>query len=125
MRASRAQNEMFFEGLPVTTITLTPRAVSHVRNLMNQNSLEGYGLRVAVSPGGCSGFSYILDLVEGEEDDDRIFEHEGIRIFCDPKSLLYIEGIEIDYESNMMSGGFKFSNPNAKKSCGCGTSFSC
>jgi iron-sulfur cluster assembly protein len=92
---------------------------------MSQNDMEGYGLRVAVSPGGCSGFSYVLDLVDDQEDEDRIFEQDGLRILCDPKSLSYIEGLEIDYASNMMSGGFKFSNPNAKKSCGCGTSFTC
>jgi iron-sulfur cluster assembly protein len=92
---------------------------------MQQNDMQGYGLRVAVSPGGCSGFSYVLDLVEEQEEDDQIFEQDGLRILCDTKSLSYVEGIEIDYESTMMSGNFKFSNPNAKKSCGCGTSFTC
>jgi len=106
-------------------ITLTERAVSQVRQLITQNQLEGFGLRIGIEPGGCSGFSYLLDIVEDEEEDDRVFEQDGIRIFCDPKSMLYLEGMQVDYESNMMGGGFKFDNPNAKKSCGCGTSFTC
>ena len=79
----------------------------------------------AVSPGGCSGYSYVLDIVEGADEDDLIFEQDDIPIFCDPKSHLIVDGLHIDYDNSMLGGGFRFENPNAKKSCGCGTSFAC
>ena len=104
-------------------ITLTDNALSHVKNLISQNQLSGFGLRVAVSSGGCSGFSYVLDIVDDIEDEDHLFEREGLQVFCDPKSYPLVEGITIDYENSLMGGGFKFENPNARRSCGCGTSF--
>ena len=82
-----------------------------------------YQQRIGVKAGGCSGLNYVLDIVEGPESNDRTFAMHGLNIFCDPKSYLYLNGLEIDYESNMTGGGFKFANPNARRSCGCGTSF--
>ena len=81
------------------------------------------GVRVGVKAGGCSGLNYVLDIVENASDNDRVFAANGVNIFCDPKSYLYINGLTIDYESTMTGGGFKFENPNARRSCGCGTSF--
>lgn len=81
-------------------------------------------VRVGVKGGGCSGFSYTLGF-DGPEirEDDMIFDHGSIRIVCDPKSFLYLNGIEIDFEESLMGRGFKFKNPNARGSCGCGESF--
>jgi iron-sulfur cluster assembly protein len=108
-------------------ITITANAAKQARSMMTENDIDPnnstYGLRVGVKAGGCSGLNYVLDLVDEPNDNDRVFSQHEVRIFCDPKSYLYLNGTEIDFESNMMGGGFKFTNPNAKRSCGCGTSF--
>ena len=104
-------------------ISLTEKAISHVKSLIADNDLDGFGLRVAISAGGCSGYSYILDVVDDVEEDDFVFDVEGLPVYCDPKSHSFVDGIIIDYESSLMGGGFKFDNPKAKRSCGCGTSF--
>jgi len=80
-------------------------------------------VRVGVTAGGCSGYEYTLDIIEEIRFNDRIFTSHGIRIVCDPRSYLYINGTQVDFDDSMMGGGFKFENPNAKRSCGCGTSF--
>ncbi len=108
-------------------LSLTERAAAKARDMMTENQINPddglHGLRVGIKAGGCSGLNYVLDIVEGGRDNDRVFEFHGVRVFCDPKSYLYLSGTEIDFEHNMMGGGFKFANPNAKRSCGCGTSF--
>ena len=81
------------------------------------------GLRVSVLPGGCSGFQYGLNIEETFEPDDEIFELQGIKVFIDPFSSQYLDGVEIDYTTNMMGQGFIFKNPNATGGCGCGSSF--
>ena len=81
------------------------------------------GLRVAVLPGGCSGFQYGLNIEDAPESDDEVYEQAGLRIFVDPFSAQYLEGVEIDYVSSMMGSGFSFRNPNAAGGCGCGSSF--
>ena len=104
-------------------ITLTENALNQVRKLMRDNDLvDGFGLRVGIEPGGCSGYSYLLDIDEPEEGDE-VFRQEDVEIYVDAKSHLLLDGLAIDYDTSMMGGGFKFENPNAKKSCGCGTSF--
>ena len=105
-------------------LTLTPRAATKVGGFL-QEVAKGpdAGLRVAVLPGGCSGFQYGVDIDGGPEADDEILERHGIRIFVDPFSAQYLEGIEIDYVSSMMGSGFAFSNPQATGGCGCGSSF--
>ncbi len=111
------------EGLE-TLMTLTPNAVSKVRSFIEeQGALEGAGLRVAVLPGGCSGFQYGLNIEDSPEADDEVFEQSGVRIFVDPFSVQYLEGVEIDYVTSMMGAGFTFTNPNATGGCGCGSSF--
>ena len=103
---------------------LTDTAVEKVRDfIVDLKATENAGLRVAVLPGGCSGFQYGLNIEEKSEPDDEIVDIEGIKIFIDPFSSQYLDGIEIDYVSSMMGQGFTFNNPNATGGCGCGSSF--
>ena len=97
-----------------------------MNNIVQQQELDGskIRLRVGVKGGGCSGFSYLLDLTESQKDSDEIFEQHGIKIIVDPKSLLYLNGTTIDFKDEIMGRGFVFQNPNATSSCGCGSSFS-
>ena len=105
-------------------INLTPTAMSTVQQfLQEQGSADGAGLRVAVLPGGCSGFQYGLNIEDSPENDDEILEMEGLKVFVDPFSAQYLEGVEIDYVTTMMGSGFTFKNPNASGGCGCGSSF--
>lgn len=105
-------------------ITLTPHAVQQVKTLLEKQGNPGYGLRVGISGGGCAGLSYKFSFEEKPEESDKIVEQDGVKVFVDVKSYLYLNGMEIDYHSDLMSSGFTFNNPNAKSSCGCGTSFS-
>jgi len=106
-------------------ITLTPRAAREVRQILEDKKMsETALLRLGVTGGGCSGFEYVLDFCEGEDADDVIGLSEGIRIVVDRNSLLYLDGLEIDFNDTLLNRGFKFRNPNAKGTCGCGTSFS-
>lgn len=106
-------------------ILLTENAAKHALRIMTENEIDtgSAGVKVGVKAGGCSGLNYVLDIVETPADNDRVFVQNGVRVFVDPKSYLYLSGTEVDYESTMTGGGFKFQNPNAKRSCGCGTSF--
>ncbi|HEX6307879.1 MAG TPA: iron-sulfur cluster assembly accessory protein [Longimicrobiales bacterium] len=106
------------------TITVTPTAVAEVQKFMvEQGAAQDAGLRVAVLPGGCSGFQYGLNIEDDPQDDDEILESNGIRLFVDPFSGQYLNGVEIDYVTTMMGSGFTFKNPNASGGCGCGSSF--
>jgi len=107
-------------------IGITSLAAEKARIMMIDNNLSpeaNNGIRIGVKSGGCSGLNYVLDIVESPADNDRVFERDGVKIFCDPRSYLYLNGTEIDFEDSVMGGGFKFNNPNARRSCGCGTSF--
>jgi iron-sulfur cluster assembly accessory protein len=106
------------------TITVTPTAVTEVQRFMqDQGAAETAGLRVAVLPGGCSGFQYGLNIEDEAQDDDEVMEANGLRLFVDPFSVQYLEGVEIDYVTTMMGAGFTFKNPNSTGGCGCGSSF--
>jgi iron-sulfur cluster assembly accessory protein len=106
------------------TITVTPTAVAEVQKFMeDQGATQLAGLRVAVLPGGCSGFQYGLNIEDEAQDDDDVIESNGIRLFVDPFSSQYLDGVEIDYVTTMMGAGFTFKNPNASGGCGCGSSF--
>lgn len=109
-----------------TGIILSETAAREIRTIIQQQELDAdkVRLRVGVKGGGCSGFSYVLDLTESQKDTDELFEQHGIRIICDPKSLLYLNGTTIDFKDEIMGRGFVFQNPNATSSCGCGSSFS-
>lgn len=105
-------------------LTLTAKAIQQVKALLARNNREDHGLRVSVSDGGCSGFSYKLDFAEHEEPGDLVFEMDNLKVYVDSKSLPHFKGTTIDYVTSLYGGGFKFSNPNASGTCGCGTSFS-
>jgi iron-sulfur cluster assembly protein len=91
--------------------------------MATQEMPEGTALRVGVKGGGCSGFSYTLGFDDSVSEIDQIFEVDDVRVVCDPKSFLYLNGTQIDFEDDLMGRGFKFVNPNASKTCGCGESF--
>ncbi|HSF58312.1 MAG TPA: iron-sulfur cluster assembly accessory protein [Candidatus Binatia bacterium] len=103
---------------------LTEKAIQQVKLLLARDHREGHGLRVSVTDGGCSGFSYRLDFAEEEKPGDIVLETDGLRVFVDSTSAPYLKGMTIDYVAGLYGGGFKFINPNASATCGCGTSFS-
>ncbi|MGD1917356.1 MAG: iron-sulfur cluster insertion protein ErpA [Phycisphaerales bacterium] len=107
-------------------VTVTERAAEEIRKIVEEQELDAakVHLRVGVKGGGCSGFNYILDLTESVRDSDEIMEQHGVRVVCDPKSLLYLHGTLVDFKDEIMSRGFVFQNPNASATCGCGSSFS-
>lgn len=106
-------------------ITLTDSAAREIKSIIEQQELDAAAvrLRVGVKGGGCSGFSYILDLTENQKETDEVFDNHGIAVIVDPKSLLYLNGTTIDFKDEVMGRGFVFQNPNATTSCGCGSSF--
>ena len=107
-------------------IQITERALHKVRAAMAKEgvSAEQGGLRLGVQGGGCSGLSYNIRFDSQPRERDRIFEFDGVRLFVDPKSFIYLNGMVLDYEETLMKQGFNFINPNSSKSCGCGSSFS-
>ena len=105
------------------SISLSARAVHKVRDLVEEEENDELKLRVFITGGGCSGFQYGLNIEDAPENDDEIFELEGLKVFVDPFSVQYLEGVEIDYVTTMMGSGFTFKNPNAAGGCGCGSSF--
>lgn len=108
------------------SIQLTERAAQEVKTILEQQSLpaEATYLRLGVKGGGCSGFSYSLDLTESKSEQDEEFDAFGVKLVCDPKSYLYLNGVTLDFKDEVMGRGFVFNNPNATHSCGCGSSFS-
>lgn len=105
-------------------IEVTPVAVREVHHLLESQSKEQWGVRVGVKGGGCSGLSYVMDVEEKPREHDKIQEVDGVRFFIDPKSYLYLNGMQLDFSTELMGGGFRFNNPNASKTCACGSSFS-
>lgn len=105
-------------------IQLTENAVKQIKRFREDENMPDGGLRIAVVGGGCSGLSYKLEFQKEPSEKDKVFEQAGVKIFIDPKSFLYVKGLTLDYSGGLNGTGFTFSNPNASKSCGCGTSFS-
>lgn len=106
-------------------ITLTSTATQEVKRLIEKEQKPNLAIRLGVKGGGCSGFSYVMALDEATPKQyDTMFEQDGIKVLVDAKSHLYLDGTTIDFKSALTGGGFEFVNPQAKKSCGCGTSFS-
>lgn len=105
-------------------IHLTETAANEVKRLLVQEEKQAWGLRVGVAGGGCSGLSYTLAFDENPKDNDTVMEIQGVRVYCDPKSYLFLNGMTLDFSTELLTGGFKFVNPNASRSCSCGTSFS-
>jgi len=106
-------------------IQVTPKALDKIRAAMEKEGIapEQGGLRLGVQGGGCSGLSYNIRFDTQPRDRDRIFDFEGVRVFVDPKSFIYLHGMTLDWQETLMYRGFQFVNPNAGKACGCGTSF--
>ena len=103
-------------------ITLTTAAAERVRAFIDKRG-SGVGLRLAVKTTGCSGMAYVMEFADQVEDDDVVFEDQGVKVLINPKSLVYLDGTELDYAKEGLNEGFKFNNPNVKDMCGCGESF--
>ena len=105
------------------SITLTQAAADQVRKFL-QGRGRGVGVRLGVRTSGCSGMAYVLEFADEVEDGDRVFEDHGVKVVVDPKSLLHLDGTELDYTKEGLNEGFRFNNPNVRNTCGCGESFS-
>ena len=103
-------------------ITLTDAAAVRVQSFLKNRS-KGIGLRLGVKTNGCSGMAYVIEFADDVEPEDQVFEDKGVKVIVDPKSLIYIDGTELDYGKEGLNEGFKFNNPNVKDTCGCGESF--
>lgn len=103
-------------------ITLTPAAADHVRRSLAKRG-KGVGLRLGVKTSGCSGYAYVLEYADRIEDSDQIFDTQGVKVIIDGKSLLFLDGTELDFTREGLNTGLKFNNPNVKDACGCGESF--
>ena len=106
----------------IMAISLTQAAADHVSKFL-LNRGKGIGLRLGVKTSGCSGMAYVLEFADELEPDDQVFEDRGVKVIIDPKSLLYLDGTELDFTKEGLNEGFKFNNPNVKDACGCGESF--
>ncbi len=105
-------------------VLLTDAAIEKVRSMMAKEGKEGYALRVGVVTGGCAGLSYEMKFQKNPYDNDHTFEQNGLRVIVNEESKPFLQGIHIDYVDTLKESGFKYKNPNASSSCGCGTSFS-
>ena len=104
------------------SITVTESAAQHVKKFL-ANRGKGAGLRLGVKTTGCSGMAYVLEFADSVEETDQVFESNGVKVIIDPKSLVYLDGTELDFAKEGLNEGFKFNNPNVKDTCGCGESF--
>ena len=105
-------------------VDLTPVAVGKVKEILEAQNPKPAGLRLAVVGGGCSGFSYSMQFETKPNMLDKTYDYEGLKVFVDQASMLYLEGAQVDYVETLEGSGFKFNNPNVKSTCGCGSSFS-
>jgi iron-sulfur cluster assembly accessory protein len=107
-----------------SSLDLTPTAVDKVKEILAQQTPQPTALRVSVVGGGCSGFSYQMNFENESNGIDKIFDFDGLKVYVDQASLMYLKGTKIDYVETLEGSGFKFDNPNVKTTCGCGSSFS-
>jgi len=105
-------------------INLTDKAIKRIKAILNGEDKKDHGLRISVIGGGCSGMSYNLSFDNKKGEFDKTFKINGVKVYCDLKSWLYVKGTTVDFSDDLLSGGFKIENPNAERTCGCGTSFS-
>ncbi|MCL6269027.1 iron-sulfur cluster assembly protein IscA [Sansalvadorimonas sp. 2012CJ34-2] len=103
-------------------VTMTEAAAAHIRRQLNGRG-KGLGIRLGVKTSGCSGMAYVLEFVDEANPEDEMFEHHGEKVFIDPKSLVYLDGTELDFVKEGLNEGFQFNNPNISSECGCGESF--
>jgi iron-sulfur cluster assembly protein len=124
--AGQAEADAKLAAAPNQGLQVTDRAIKRIREAMAKEgvSAEEGGLRLGVMGGGCSGLSYSIKFDTKPRERDRIYDFDGVRVFVDPKSFLYLHGMTLDYEETLMRQGFNFINPNSTRSCGCGSSFS-
>ena len=106
------------------SIVVTKDAVKKLKNVMKSDDKEDYFLRMSVEGGGCSGMTYKMDFDKQQKEFDKVFESNGLKVICDLKSWHYLKDVRIDNSDDLLNGGFKIKNPNAERTCGCGTSFS-
>jgi iron-sulfur cluster assembly protein len=106
------------------TISISQEAADHVRGFAEMEGKTATNVRVGVKGGGCSGLTYVLDIVDEPEENDKVIEDQGMKLFVDRKSYIFLAGTTLDYSGGLNGKGFVFNNPNAKTTCGCGTSFS-
>ena len=106
------------------SLQLTEQAITKVKAIISQQDPKPVGLRVGVVGGGCSGFSYQMNFVNESNGFDQVLEYDGLKVFVDQTSLMYLDGTRVDYVEGLEGAGFKFDNPNVKSTCGCGSSFS-
>lgn len=104
------------------SITMSDSAAQRVQSFLNHRG-KGLGLRLGVRTSGCSGMAYVLEFVDEKNDDDVVFEDKGVKVIIDGKSLVYLDGTELDFVKEGLNEGFKFNNPNVSSECGCGESF--
>ena len=121
---TKLAKDLPIDGQSGTLVELTDKAAEEVKRLIEAKDLQDHYLRIGVEGGGCSGLMYSLHLDNQVNDSDRVFETKGVKLVCNPQSAVYLNGTQIDYVTSMVGGGFKFINPNASRSCGCGSSFS-
>lgn len=129
MGINQAQNQAQTSSSPASSasqdkqVHVTPKAVQKIREAFAREKVTG-GLRLGVLGGGCSGLSYQFKFDQKPRATDRVFEFDDVKVFVDPKSILFLDGMTLDWKDSLIHSGFVFENPHAKKSCGCGTSFS-
>jgi iron-sulfur cluster assembly protein len=117
------------ETAKTASVTVTPKAVEAIKKQIGKRAVPNTSLRLGIKGGGCSGFSYVIEFHDGEpRPKDRVFDYKAedgtpVRVVVDPKSLVYLAGMELDWQQTLLQQGFKFNNPNEKTSCGCGHSF--
>ena len=111
------------ETIETSPIHITDAAAAKIRELMSKEGAADHALRMRVVGGGCSGFQYQMGLEATPTDKDKVYTDNGIKLFIDEKSVLYLTGVQIDYLNGLMESGFKVTNPNAQSTCGCGQSF--
>jgi iron-sulfur cluster assembly protein len=107
-----------------TMIEVTPKAVEKIRDAFQREGVSEGGLRLGVLGGGCSGLSYQFRFDRKPRPTDNVYSYDGVQIYVDPKSMVYLDGMTLDWKDSLIQSGFVFENPHAKRSCGCGTSFS-
>ena len=119
MTTARTQHRV-----PINTIHVTEKAAGKVREFAQNDGKEKFGLKVAVQGGGCSGLQYVLELVNGPEDSDKVIAQNGIEVYVPKRAFVFLAGTVLDFSDGLNGRGFEFRNPNAKRTCGCGDSFS-
>ena len=107
----------------IPTLSVNEAAVAHIKRLQTENDMMGYGLRYGLQGGGCSGYTYLLEFEEAPQEEDELFEFDGVKVFMNPLHISYLRGTELDYSDTLIGAGFKINNPNVKRACGCGASF--